>query len=60
VKRNNNNREGVDGSEQCSPNAKEAPNPKQTKRNSIDKVRKWDDTYSRYGFFMPDDQILNA
>jgi len=39
VKRNNNSR-GVDGNEQRSSNAKGAPNPKRTKRNSIIKVRK--------------------
>jgi len=43
VKRNNNNSEGVDGNEQCSSNVKEAPNPKQTKCNSIAKVRIWGD-----------------
>jgi len=60
VKRNNNNSEGVDGNEQCSSNAKEVPNPKRTKCNSIAKARKWDDTYLRYGFFWPDDQIVNV
>ena len=60
VKRNNNNSEGVDGNEQCSSNVKEAPDPKRTKCNSIAKIRKWDDTYFRYGFFLPDDQILNV
>jgi len=60
VKRNNDNSEGVNGNEQCRPNVKEAPYPKQTKCNSIDKVRKWDDTYLRYGFFLPDDKILNV
>jgi len=58
VKRNHNN--GVDGNEQCSSNVKEAPNPKRTKCNSIAKVRKWYDTYLRYGFFLPDDQIPNV
>jgi len=47
----NNNSEGVDGNEQCSSNAKQAPKPKRTKCNSIAKVRKWDDTYLRYDFF---------
>jgi len=60
VKRNNNNSEGVDGNEQCSSNVKEAPDPKQTKCNSIAKIRKWDDKYFGYGFFLPDDQILNV
>jgi len=60
VKRNNNNSEDVDGNEQCSSNVKEAPNPKRTKCNPIAKVRKWDDTYLRYGFFLPDDQIMNV
>jgi len=60
VKRNDNNGEGVDGNEQCGPNVKEAPNPKHTKCNSIEKVRKRDDTYLRYGFSLPDDQILNV
>ena len=36
-----------------------APNPKGTKCNSIGNDRKWDDTYLRYGYFLPDDQILN-
>jgi len=60
VKRNNNNSEGVDGNEQGSSNAKEASPTKRTKCNSIDEIRKWDDTYLRYGFFLPDDQILNV
>jgi len=60
VKQNNNNSKGVDGNEQCSSNVKEALNLKRTKRNSIAKVRKWDDTYLRYRFFLLDDQILNA
>jgi len=51
VKQNNNNSKGVDGNEQCSSNVKEAPNSKRTKCNSIAKVRKWDDTYLRYGSF---------
>jgi len=38
----------------------EAPNRERTKCNSIAKVRKWDDTYLRYGFFLVDDQILNV
>jgi len=46
--------------EQCSSNIKEAPDPKQTKCNSIAKIRKWDDTYFRYMFFLPDDRILNV
>ena len=60
VKRNNNNSEGVDGNEQCSSNVKEAPDPKRTECNSIDEIRKRDDTYFRYGFFLPDDRILNV
>jgi len=60
VKRNNDNNQGVDGNEQCSSNAKETPNPKRTKCNSVAKVRKWDDTYLRYSFFLRDDQILNV
>ena len=48
------------GNERCSPNVKEAPNPKQTKCTSIDKVRKWEDIYLRFGFFLPDDKILNV
>jgi len=50
----------VDGNEQCSSNVQEAPDPKRTKRNSIVNIRKLDDTYFRYGFFLPDDQILNV
>jgi len=59
-KRNNNNSEGVDGNEQGSSNVKETPDPKRTKCNSVAKIRKWDDTYLRYGFFVPDDHILNV
>jgi len=50
----------VDGNEQCSSNVKEAPDPKRTKCNSTAKIRLWDNTYFRYGFFLPDDQILNV
>jgi len=60
VKRNKNNSEGVDGNEQCSSNVKEAPPKRTILYNSIAKVRKWDDTYLKYGFFLPDDQILNV
>jgi len=60
VKRNNNNSQGVDGNDQCCSNIKEAPPPKRTKCNLFAKVRKWDDTYLRYGFFLPDDQILKV
>jgi len=56
----NNNGDGVDGNEQCSSNVKEAPNPKRTKCNAIAKVMKWNGTYCRYGFFLPDGQILNV
>ena len=55
-----NNSEGVDSNEQCSSNVKEAPNPKRTKCNAISKVRKWNGTYFRYGFFLPDGRILNV
>ena len=52
----------MDGNEQCSSNVVEAPNLKRTKCNSIAKVGKWDETYLRYryGFFLPDDGILNV
>jgi len=60
VKQNNNNSEGVDGNEQCSSNVKEARYHKWTECNSIAKIRKWDDTYFRYEFFLLDDQILNV
>ena len=50
----------MDCNEQCSSNVKEAPNQKRAKCNSIAKVRKWDNTYFRYGFFLPNDQILNV
>jgi len=50
----------MDGNDQCSSNVKEVPNPKRTKCNSIGKLRKWDDTYLRYEFILPDDQILNV
>jgi len=56
MKRNNNNIEGVDGIEQCSSNGKEAPNPKRTKCNSIAEVRKRNDAYLRYGFFLPNSE----
>jgi len=39
---------------------KETPNPNRTKCNSIAKVKKWNDTYCRYEFFFPDDQVLNV
>jgi len=52
VKRNNNNSECVDGKEQCSSNVKEASDPQRTKYTSTVKVRKWDDTHLRYGFFL--------
>jgi len=60
MKRNTNNSESVDGNEQFSSNVKEAPSPTRTKCNSIAKVTKCDDTYLRYGLFLPDDQILNV
>jgi len=58
VKRNNNSSECVDGNEQCRPssNVKEVPNPKRTKCNTIAKVRQWDDTYFRCGFFLPNSE----
>ena len=54
VKRNSSNSEGVDSIEQ------EAPFSKRTKCNKTAKVRKWDKTYLKYGFFLPDDQIPNV
>jgi len=57
---NNNNSEGVDGNEQCSLNVQQGPDQKRTKCNSIANVRKLLDTYLWYGFFLPDDQILNV
>jgi len=60
VKRNNNSSEGVDCNEQCSSNVNEAPDSRRTKYNSIVKIRKWDDKYFRYGFLLPDDQLLNV
>jgi len=45
VKRNDNNRKGVEGNEQCSSNVKDVPPPKRTKCNSVVKVRIWDETY---------------
>jgi len=39
VKQTNNSSESVNGNKQCSLNVKEAPPPKQTKCNSIAKVR---------------------
>jgi len=60
AKRNNNKSGSVEGNEQYSSNVKEAPNPKRTNCNSIAKVRKWDHTHLRYGFFLPDHQILNV
>ena len=54
VKRNSNNSEGVDSIEQ------EAPPFKRTKCNKTARVRKWDETYLKYCFFLPDDQIPNV
>jgi len=51
VKRNNNNSDGVNGNEQFSPNVKEALNSKQTKCNSIAKVRNWEGTNLQIRFF---------
>ena len=60
VKPKNSNSDGVVGNKPCSSVVSETPPPKWTKCNSIAKVRKWDDTYLRYGFFLPDDQLLNV
>ena len=38
----------------------EAPPSKRTKYNKTAKVRKWDETYLKYGFFLPDNQIPNV
>ena len=54
VKRNSNNIEGVDSIGQ------KAPPSKRTKCNKTAKVRKWDETYLKYGFLLPDDQITNV
>ena len=54
VKQNSNNSEGVDSIGQ------EAPPSKRTKCNKTSKVKKWDETYLKYGFFLPDDQIPNV
>jgi len=59
VKRNICSSEGVDGNERCSSNAKEAPPPKRTKFNSIDKVRKWDNVFE-IRVHLPNDQILKV
>ena len=60
VKGNSNNSKSVDCTEQCCSNVQEAPPSKRTKCDKTVKVRKWDETYLKYGFFLPDDQILNA
>ena len=60
VKPKNSNSEGVVGNEPCSSVVSETPPPKRTKCNSIAKVRKLDDTYLRYGFFLSDEQLLNV
>jgi len=60
VKRNNSSSEGVHGNEQCSSNAKEAPNPKRTECKSIAKVRKWDHTCLRYGIYLPNSECTVA
>jgi len=41
---------------------KEAPNPKPTKCTVVQlpNLKKWDKTYFRYRFFLPDDQLLNV
>ena len=54
MKRNSNNSKGVDNIEQ------EAPPSKRTKCNKTAKVKKWDETYLKYGFFLSDDQIPNV
>ena len=54
VKRNGNNCKGVDSIEQ------EAPLFKRNKCNKTAIVKKWDEGYFQYGFFLPDDQILNV
>jgi len=51
---------GGNTNEHCRLNVKEAPPPKRAKCDSITKVIKWDVRYLGYGFFMPDDQILNV
>ena len=38
----------------------EVPPSEWTKRNKTAKVRKWDETYLKYGFFLPEDQIPNV
>ena len=58
AKRNNNNGKGMDSNEQYSSNVKETLNPKETKCSSIAKITKWNGTYLRYGFFLPDGQVL--
>ena len=50
----------MDCTGQCCSNVQEAPPSKRTKCDKTVKVRKWDETYLKYGFFLPDDQILNA
>ena len=60
VKGNSNNSKSVDCTEQCCSNVQEAPPSKRTKCDKTVKVRKWNETYLKYGFFLPDDQILNA
>ena len=60
VKGNSNNRESVDGTEQCCSIVQEAPPFKRAKCDKTVKVRKWDETYLKYGFFFPDDRILNV
>ena len=54
VKQNSNNSKDLDRNEQ------EAPPSKRTKCNKTSKVRKWDETYLKYGFFLPDDRIPNV
>ena len=60
VKGNSNNSESVDCIEECCSNVQEAPPSKRINCDEIVKVRKWDETYLKYGFFLPDDQILNV
>ena len=60
VKGKSNNSKSVDSTEQCCSKVQEAPPSKRTKCDKTVKVRKWDETYLKYGFFLPDDQILNA
>ena len=57
---NSNNSESVNGIEQRCSNVQEAPSSKRTKCDKTVKVRKWDKTKLKYGFFLPQPEELHS